>query len=58
MARKKEMYSPENHEPGAGLIYGMFGEDGDGILPFDPKTNKVLDPWMGSGCVALVYIKK
>ena len=45
------------YDPTTGLIYGIYGEDGEGILPFDPKTNKVLEPWMGSGCVALVYIK-
>ena len=44
------------YDPSTGLIYGMFGE-GDGILPFDPKTDKVLEPWMGSGCVGLLYIK-
>ena len=51
-------FTDQVYDPTTGLIYGMFGEDGDGILPVDPKTNKVLDPWMGSGCVALVYIKK
>ncbi len=45
------------YDPTTGLIYGMFGDESDGILPFDPKTNKALDPWIGSGCVALVYIK-
>lgn len=46
------------YDPTTGLIYGMFGEGDDGnILPFDPKTDKALDPWMGSGCVALLYIK-
>lgn len=46
------------YDPTTGLIYGMFGESDDGnILPFDPKTDKVLDPWMNSGCVALLYIK-
>lgn len=53
-----DYFTDQVYDPTTGLIYGMFGEDGDGILPFDPKTNKVLDPWMGSGCVALVYIKK
>ena len=51
-------FTDQVYDPTTGLIYGIFGEDGDGILPFDPKTNKVLEPWMGSGCVALVYIKK
>ncbi len=45
------------YDPTTGLIYGMFGDESDGILPFDPKTKKALDPWMGSGCVALLYIK-
>ena len=51
-------FTDQVYDPTTGLIYGMFGEDGDGILSFDPKTNKVLEPWMGSGCVTLVYIKK
>ena len=53
-----DYFTDQVYDPTTGLIYGMFGEDGDGILPFDPKTNKVLEPWMGSGCVAFVYIKK
>ena len=46
------------YDPTTGLIYGILGEKGDGILLFDPKTNKVFEPWTGNGCVALVYIKK
>lgn len=53
-----DYFTNQVYDPTTGLIYGMFGEGDDGnILPFDPKTDKVLDPWMGSGCVALLYIK-
>lgn len=45
------------YDPTTKLIYGMFGDESDGILSFDPKTNKTLEPWLGSGCIALVYIK-
>lgn len=50
-------FTNQVYDPTTGLIYGMFGEDSDGILPFDPKTDKVLDPWINSGCIALLYIK-
>lgn len=45
------------YDPTTKLIYGMFGDESDGILSFDPKTNKTLEPWLGNGCIALVYIK-
>lgn len=53
----EDYFTNQVYDPTTGLIYGMFGEDSDGILPFDPKTDKVLDPWINSGCIGLLYIK-
>lgn len=53
----EEFYKGQVYDPATGLIYGLYGEEDEGILAFNPKTKEILDPWMGSGCIDLLYIK-